>query len=394
VPRHLFVPHLTMQLFLFSLTLLAVSATVYFKDDFSDPNWEARWVQSTKRPAGERGQVGLSAGKYFVDEVKERGLKTLEDARFYTLSAEFPEFSNEGKTLVFQYSLKQDQRIDCGGGYLKLHPAGLDQVNYEGDSVYNVMFGPDICGSTRRTHVILTNKGKNHLITNDVTTETDIYTHVYTLIIKPDNTFQVLIDNKEVRAGTLEDEFTILEPKQIPDPAVSKPDDWVDETHIDDPEDVKPEGYDDIPAEINDPEASKPADWDDELDGEWEAPKVPNPDFKGPWRAKRIPNPAYKGAWVHPLIANPKYVSDDTVYRYASFKYVGIEIWQVKAGSIYGNILVTDDVDLAKKEADAVLTRVEGEKAAEAKEEEEEKAKAAAAAPPADGEEEEEKEEL
>jgi len=321
-------------------------------------------------------------------------LKTQEDARFYTLSAEFPEFSNEGKTLVFQYSLKQDQRIDCGGGYLKLHPAGLDQVNYEGDSVYNIMFGPDICGSTRRTHVILTNKGKNHLITNDVTTETDIYTHVYTLIIKPDNTFQVLIDNKEVRAGTLEDEFTILEPKQIPDPAVSKPDDWVDETHIDDPEDVKPEGYDDIPAEINDPEASKPADWDDELDGEWEAPKVPNPDFKGPWRAKRIPNPAYKGAWVHPLIANPKYVSDDTVYRYASFKYVGIEIWQVKAGSIYGNILVTDDVDLAKKEADAVLTRVEGEKAAEAKEEEEEKAKAAAAAPPADGEEEEEKEEL
>jgi calreticulin len=383
-----------MQLFLFSLTLLAVSATVYFKDDFSDPNWEQRWVVSTKRPAAERGEVGLSAGKYFVDEVKERGLKTLQDARFYALSAAFPEFSNEGKDLVFQYSLKQDQRIDCGGGYLKLHPAGIDQATYEGDSVYNIMFGPDICGSTRRTHVILNNKGKNHLITNDVTTETDIYTHVYTLIIKPDNTFTVLIDNKEVRSGSIEEEFTILEPKQIPDPAISKPEDWVDETQIDDPEDVKPEGYDAIQAEIDDPEAAKPADWDDELDGEWEAPKVPNPEFKGPWRPKRIANPAYKGPWVHPLIANPKYVADDTIYKFTSNAAVGIEIWQVKAGSIYGNILVTDDVELAKKEAEAVLARVEGEKAAEAKEEEEEKAKAAAAAPADHDDDDEEKEEL
>jgi calreticulin len=370
-----------MKLFLLlSLTVLAASATVFFQDDFSDANWESRWVYSTKRPAGERGEVGLSAGKYFEDEVKERGLKTLEDARFYTLSAEFPEFSNKGKTLVFQYSLKQDQRIDCGGGYLKLHPAGLDQKNYEGDSVYNVMFGPDICGSTRRTHVILTHGGKNHLITNDVSTETDIYTHVYTLIIKPDNTFQVLIDNKEVRAGNFEDDFTILEPKQINDPAVSKPSDWVDETHIDDPEDVKPEGYDEIQPEIDDPEAAKPADWDDELDGEWEAPKVPNPEYKGPWKAKKIPNPAYKGPWTHPKIDNPAYVADANLYAYDSFKYVGIEIWQVKAGSIFGNILVTDDVDAAKTAADNVLTRVEGEKAAEKKEEEAERAKAEAEA--------------
>lgn len=65
-----------------------------------------------------------------------KGLKTLEDARFYTASTTFDEFSNKGKTLVLQYSLKQDQNIDCGGGYVKLHPAGLDQANYDGDSVY------------------------------------------------------------------------------------------------------------------------------------------------------------------------------------------------------------------------------------------------------------------
>ena len=61
-----------------------------------------------------------------------------------------------------------------------------------------------------------------------------------------------------------------------------------------DPEDKKPAGYDDIPAETPDPEATKPDDWDDEEDGEWEAPMVDNPAYKGPWKPKMIPNPAYK----------------------------------------------------------------------------------------------------
>ena len=39
---------------------------------------------------------------------------------------------------------------------------------------------------------------------------------------------------------------------------------------IPDPEAVKPDGYDDIPAEIPDPEAEQPEDWDAEEDGEWE----------------------------------------------------------------------------------------------------------------------------
>lgn len=352
-------------LFLFGLLALT-SATVYFREDFNDAAWEKRWVISEKRPAAERGNVGLSAGKYFTDEKAESGLKTLEDARFYTLSTEIPtEFDNKGKTLVLQYSLKQDQGIDCGGGYLKVHPAGLKQTEYSGDSEYNVMFGPDICGGTRRTHAILTKDGKNHLIKSDLPTETDIYTHVYTLVLKPDNTYSVLIDNKETRSGNIEDSWDILEPKKINDPAISKPEDWVDETHIDDPEDIKPEGYDEIPTEIEDPEAEKPEDWDTELDGEWEAPRVPNPDYHGPWRAKRIANPEYKGEWTHPQIDNPKYKSDDSLYAFDSFKFVGIEIWQVKAGSIYDNILITDDVELAKEEAAKVLLRVDGEKAAE-----------------------------
>lgn len=39
-------------------------------------------------------------------------------------------------------------------------------------------------------HVILTHKGTNHLISKDITAKSDELTHVYTLVVKPDNTYQ------------------------------------------------------------------------------------------------------------------------------------------------------------------------------------------------------------
>lgn len=64
------------------------------------------------------------------------------------------------------------------------------------------------------------------------------------------------------------------------------------------------------------------------------------------------------------MIDNPKYTKDPNLYAFESFKFVGIEVWQVSSGSIFGNILVTDDIDLAFNEAQAVLSRVPGERAA------------------------------
>ena len=78
-------------------------------------------------------------------------------------------FSSEGKTLVIQYQVKHEQNIDCGGGYIKLFPSGLDREKMNGDSPYHVMFGPDICGpGTKRVHVIFTYKGKNLLTKKDI----------------------------------------------------------------------------------------------------------------------------------------------------------------------------------------------------------------------------------
>ena len=93
------------------------------------------------------------------------------------------------------------------------------------------MFGPDICGpSNKKTHVIFhyPPKNDNLLIKNEVKVESDRGKHLYTLVVRPDNTFEVFIDLESVKAGKLAEEFDFLLPKTIKDPTKSKPADWVD----------------------------------------------------------------------------------------------------------------------------------------------------------------------
>merc|ERR1712154_73544 len=116
---------------------------------------------------------------------------------------------------------------------------------------------------------------------------------------------------------------------------------------MDDPEDTKQDDWDDEPASIADPDATEPDDWDDEEDGEWQAPQIDNPDYKGEWKAKKIPNPDYKGPWVHPEIDNPDYVEAKDVYKRGPIGYIGVEVWQVKAGTVFSDFILTDNLDEA-----------------------------------------------
>merc|ERR1711935_1045561 len=131
-----------------------------------------------------------------------------------------------------------------------------------------------------------------------------------------------------------------------------KPEDWVDSSMMDDPEDKKPDDWVEE-KRIVDETAKKPDDWDDEEDGEWEAPMKDNADYKGDWNAKRISNPAYKGVWEAKKIANPEYEDDDSVYKYGDFGFIGFDLWQVKGGTIFDNVIITDD----KAEADAFAAK-------------------------------------
>merc|ERR1712203_910233 len=106
------------------------------------------------------------------------------------------------------------------------------------------------------THLIFNYKGKNVLKKSDLSykQEGEGTSHLYTMILKPDNTVRVEIDQEKIYEGSIKEDWEVLKPKEITDPEDKKPDDWVEEKRI------------------VDGDAKKPDDWDDEEDGEWEAP--------------------------------------------------------------------------------------------------------------------------
>ncbi|XP_047986146.1 calreticulin [Leguminivora glycinivorella] len=362
------------------LAIYSVNCEVYYEETFPDDKWESEWIYS-EHPGKEFGKFKLTAGKFYNDAEADKGLQTSEDARFYALSKKFKPFSNKDKPLVVQFSVKHEQDIDCGGGYLKVFDCKLDQKDMHGESPYEIMFGPDICGpGTKKVHVIFSYKGKNHLIKKDIRCKDDVYTHLYTLIVKPDNTYEVLIDNEKVESGDLEADWDFLPPKKIKDPEAKKPEDWDDRATIPDPEDKKPDDWE-KPEHIPDPDAAKPDDWDDEMDGEWEPPMIDNPEYKGVWAPKQIDNPAYKGPWIHPEIDNPEYTPDPLLYKRDELCSVGLDLWQVKSGTIFDNILFTDDVEIAKERGEAIKKTQEGEKKMKTEQDEAEREKEKAERP-------------
>merc|ERR1711970_1551800 len=215
-----------------------------------------------------------------------------------------------------------EKDIECGGGYVKVGPKLSDPKGFGDPTEYNIMFGPDKCGYTKRTHLIFNYKGKNVLKKSDLSykQEGEGTSHLYRMLLKPDNTVRVEIDEEKIYEGAIKDDWELLKPKEISDPADKKPDDWTDESMIDDPDDKKPDDWVEE-KRIVDSDAKKPDDWDDEEDGEWEAKKI----------------------------ANPEYEDDDSVCKFDDFGFLGFDLWQVKGGTIFDNVIVTDD----KSEADA-----------------------------------------
>jgi len=358
-----------------------VSGKVYFSEEFGD-GWESRWVKSTwKESEGTQGKWDLASGKWGED----KGIQTAEDSKFFGIAAAFDSFSNAGKELIVQYQAKYEKVVECGGGYLKIGPKMEDATKFGDPTVYNIMFGPDKCGYTKRTHLIFNYKGKHVLKKADLDykQEGEGTSHLYRLTVKPDNTVLVEIDQEKIYEGAINDDWEVLKPKQIDDPADSKPADWVEDSMMDDPDKKKPDDWV-TEKRIVDAAAKKPDDWDDEEDGEWEAPMIDNPAFKGEWSVERISNPAYKGVWESKKIDNPEFEDDKEVYKFADFGFIGFDLWQVKGGTIFDNVIVCDD----KADADALAAKwkavSEVEKAGKAKEDEakkaDEKAEPAAAA--------------
>jgi len=363
-------------------------------------SWDSRWEvsQSKKISESENDEALLQYnGKWAVEEptvykniVGDKGLVVKSAAAHHAISAKFPKIiENDGKTLVIQYEVKLQNELDCGGAYLKLikkQDEEYDPKKYNDKTPYVIMFGPDRCGSTNKVHFIfrhknpLTGEYEEKHLESPPQAKIEKTTVLYTLIVRPDNTFEIKINNESAKTGNLLEDFkpAVNPPKEIDDPEDKKPEDWVDVAKIPDPEATKPDDWDedapemipdedavkpddwldDEPEMINDPEAVKPEDWDDEEDGEWVPVQIPNPkcennncgewkrpmkknpDFKGKWKAPLIDNPEYKGPWSPRKIPNPNYYEDKDPHNFEPMVAIGFELWTMQSQIMFDNIYI------------------------------------------------------
>jgi len=348
-----------------SSLMVSVGAKDFYVENFDDASWEKRWVKSNWKD--EMGDWTWTHGQWFVDEKVNKGIQTNSDFRHHAISSKLTKaFSNKDHDLVVQFTVKHENKeyAFCGGGYIKLLPSTVNQAKFGGDDQYHIMFGPDLCGyDVSKIHLIFHHDGQNLLKKEEIKLDHDEkneFTHLYTFVLHPDQSVQVYFDGKEKYSGHLYEGWAIPAPTHD-DSTDKKPTDWEDKEMINDPEDHKPAGWDDIPEYIADPDATKPGEWDEEEDGEWEAPQKKNPAFKGEWKAKQIKNPKYQGVWKPRQVPNPDFKKDQ--YIYSDIGAVGFEVWTVNNGTIFDNILITDSYEHAKSVAEKQFTPTkEGEK--------------------------------
>jgi len=410
-----------------------VNGFAYFMETFESNTIGTKWVKSKAKKEDVDEIIAKYDGVWSIESALDAalegdlGLVLKSRARHHAISTRLAQpFSfTRGKPLVVQYEVKFQNALECGGAYVKLleqqkeDPADLLDSFFDKTS-FSIMFGPDKCGTESKVHFIIRFRNpktgtveEKHAKKSELVDAyfSDGKTHLYTLVVRPDNTYKILIDTAEVSSGSLLTDFTpaINPPREIVDPEDKKPESWDDREKIPDPDAVKPDEWDedepkqiadpsatmpsgwleDEEAHIADPAAKRPEDWDDETDGEWEAPKIENPKcagapgcgkwspplinnpkYKGKWRAPLIENPNYQGKWEPRKIANPEFFEDSDPFKsLMPFSAMGLELWSMTDQIYFDNFLITDDENTANEFAKAtwlVKKEIEVKKSASA----------------------------
>lgn len=145
-----------------------------------------------------------------------------------------------------RYELRLHKTHECGGAYLKILKADpkFEPAKFKDTTPFVIMFGPDKCGETDKVlcvafvcgfcigsisffsccslylfathtrihtqvHFIfrhenpLTHEWQEKHLTSPPRIRTDTHTHLYTLVIRPDNTFEIFIDQVSVSSVCL-----------------------------------------------------------------------------------------------------------------------------------------------------------------------------------------------
>ena len=340
----------------FAFAASLASGKIYFEETFPKGVEFASEQSQWKLPEQQYlaiGKLELSSGTFYGDQDEAYGLRTTEDSQFYAAYANFAEpLDTCNKDIVFQFSVKTEEPLKCGGSYFKLSSGDTDMTAYSGDTPFKILFGPDVCGPSRRVFLMMDGPdGQLRTLSRNIEYPKDKHTHFYTLILNhPGMHYRVLIDGKAVASGNLIEEMAKWsdEPRQIADPEDKKPEDWDERQMIDDPEEVKPSDYDEnIPATIADPVARQPEDWDEEEKGPWTAGHIPNPEWVE-YTPRQIANPEYRGPWRARMIENPRFKLEAAQVCYKNIGKIALDVWRVEAGSILDNIIVTDSLQEAE----------------------------------------------
>ncbi|XP_069619709.1 calnexin isoform X1 [Ranitomeya imitator] len=375
---------------------------VYVAESFDKGTLEG-WVLSKAKKDDTDDEIAKYDGKWEVSEMKEtklpgdKGLVLASRAKHHAIAIKLKKpFVFDKKPLIVQYEVNFQSGIECGGAYVKLlsktSDHSLDQ--FQDKTPYTIMFGPDKCGEDYKLHFIFRHKNpktgeyeEKHAKKPDADLKsffTDKKTHLYTLVLNPDNSFEILVDQNVVNSGNLLNDVNppVNPPSEIEDPDDRKPDDWDEKPKIPDPDAVKPDDWDedapakipdenavkpegwldDEPEYIADPDAEKPEDWDEDMDGEWEAPQVSNPkcasapgcgawqrptidnpNYKGKWKAPMIDNPNYQGIWKPRKISNPDFFEDLEPFRMTPFFAMGLELWSMTSDIFFDNFIICSD---------------------------------------------------
>lgn len=366
---------------------------------------DSGWIPSKSYKTGHHDYTGrweIAESSRFVAYEGEKGLLMAKEAAYYAISKKLPQTftREENGDLVVQFEVKFQDDVSCTGAYIKLLSEGTDQENFNDITPFEVMFGPDICGSENKVHFIVrkedeeTGKMVEHRLKRPPMARKHVLTNLYTLVFRGDGSTELRLNGEIAKAGNALENSKFMDPPlsqpeyivdkdaQMPldwddrmyimDPDAKKPDDW-DEVYgrpwIPDPEDTKPEGWNDdpsIPLEIPDPKASKPEAWLEEEDGEWEPPMIQNPlcsvgcgpwapksipnvKYKGVWTPPQIENPNYRGIWRAPTIKNPKYGTEDNSKLVGPVDAIGFELWTMTKGVLFTNIYVGRSVEEAER---------------------------------------------
>ncbi|KAJ3110111.1 hypothetical protein HK100_003150 [Physocladia obscura] len=164
-----------------------------------------------------RGAWSIEEASVLPSIKSDLGLVVKTPAAHHAISAAFPSpFDTKDSSFVAQYEVKLQNGLECGGAYIKLltYDPSFTPAAFSDKSPYTIMFGPDRCGSTNKVHFIFRHKNpktgvieEKHL-NSPVTAKIDKLTNVYTLVVRPDNSFDVLINDESVKSGSLLEDFT------------------------------------------------------------------------------------------------------------------------------------------------------------------------------------------